>query len=84
MHCFAVFPVLAGLDEDCPFRDICELLVEFAPSHDMPAHSLLPAFLGRHGPDLWVSSFGQHPNEEAHAIAAESLLPFVIGLLDAT
>lgn len=77
----ALFPVLAALGDDYPFQEICDLLEDFAIGQDMPVHSLLPAFRGRSGPELWVSPFDQHPNEAAHAIAAESLLPFVIELL---
>jgi hypothetical protein len=73
-----VFPVLADLDRaDYPFGAICEEVESFARAHDIPVLSLLPAFRGRKGPDLWVSAFDQHPNERAHAIAAGSLLPFV-------
>ena len=71
-----MFPVLAGLDDDYPFTDICDLLLEFAAREQMPSLSLLPAFSGRHGPDLWVSPFDQHPNETAHAIAADAILAF--------
>lgn len=49
----------------------------------MPTHDLLPAFLGRDASRLWVSAWDQHPNAEAHAVAAQSLLPFVRGLLTA-
>ena len=31
--------------------------------------------------ELWVSPYNQHPNARAHAMAAESLRPFVAGLL---
>jgi len=30
---------------------------------------------------LWVSSYDQHPNEQAHLIAANSILPFLRELL---
>lgn len=76
-----VFPILVELDARYPFREICELVEAFGRASDMPVHSLLPAFLGRSAPDLWVSALDQHPNAEGHAIAAESLLPFVAGLL---
>lgn len=79
---FAVFPILAGLDDDYPFADICELLIDFADREGIASFSLLPAFMGRHGPDLWVSPFDQHPNEAAHEIAAQALLPFVMQLLE--
>jgi len=79
---FVIFPVLAGLEAwEYPFQDVCDLLAGFATEAGMPVHDLLPAFRGRSGPDLWVSALDQHPNAAAHAIAAESLLPFVRRLL---
>jgi lysophospholipase L1-like esterase len=78
----AVFPVLVELDEGYPFRAISDLLMEFAAAHGIPAHDLLPAFLGREAADLWVSPLDQHPNEAGHAVAADSLLPFVRALLE--
>ncbi|MDP6762640.1 MAG: SGNH/GDSL hydrolase family protein [Planctomycetota bacterium] len=80
---FVVFPILAGLDDDYQFEPLCTLLEEFAREAGLPTHSLLPTFRGLHGPDLWVSPHDQHPNERAHALAAESLLPFLSDLLTA-
>ena len=78
----AVFPVLVELGPDYPFQDVVDSVLEFASANDIPVHDLLPAFLGRKGPDLWVSPMDQHPNTEGHAIAAESLLPFARALLE--
>ena len=70
------------LNDAYPFRRICDLLQEFAVQHGMPVHNLLPDFMGEDAPSLWVSSRNQHPNERGHQIAADSMLPFVKGLLD--
>ena len=78
----AVFPVLVELGPDYPFSGIVDELMGFARRNDIPAHDLLPAFLGLDGPSLWVSALDQHPNPRGHAIAAESLLPFVRALLE--
>ena len=78
----AIFPVLVQLNEDYYFTSICDLIEAFARQENIPVHSLLPAFLGHSGPDLWVSSLNQHPNAVAHRIAAESLLPFTTDLLE--
>lgn len=78
----AVFPMLVELDEGYPFRAVSDLLMEFAAARGIPAHDLLPAFLGREAADLWVSPLDQHPNEAGHAVAADSLLPFVRALLE--
>jgi lysophospholipase L1-like esterase len=79
----AVFPVLVELDEGYPFREISEVVMRFADENGIAAHDLLPAFLGRDAPGLWVSDLDQHPNARGHAIAAESLLPFVEQLVRA-
>lgn len=79
---FVIYPILVDLDrEEYPFQDICDRLERFAVENDLPVLNLLDAFRGRHGPDLWVSSFDQHPNAAGHAIAAEAITPFVADLL---
>lgn len=77
-----VFPVLVELNDEHPFRAISEAVSGFARDNGIPVHDLLPDFLGRNGPDLWVSALDQHPNELAHAIAAEALAPFVEAQLE--
>ena len=57
--------------------EISKHLEEFALLNGFPLHNLLPSFMGHYGPNLWVSSYDQHPNEKAHQIAAESMLPFI-------
>ena len=76
-----IFPILAELHENYPFQEICYLLESFGRDNSFAVHSLLPAFMGLNAPELWVSAMDQHPNERGHAIAANSLLPFVIKLL---
>lgn len=77
-----VFPVLVELNQNYPFQKICDTLVDFGNEIAVPTHSLLPAFIGRKGPNLWVSTYDQHPNELGHSIAAESITPFLRDLLD--
>ena len=79
---FVIFPILVDLDKNYAFREICDLLDEFCRSNDIPVHNLLPAFMGQDGPELWVSPRDQHPNARAHAIAADSMMPFVIELIE--
>lgn len=76
-----VFPILVELDGSYPFKNICDELMRFAEENDIPAHNLLDAFMGRHAPDLWVSAYTQHANEEGHAIVAEVLYPFLDRLI---
>lgn len=79
---FVIFPVLIELNETYPFRSICDLLEKFATDHGFPVHNLLPDFMGEDASSLWVSASNQHPNARGHQIAADSMLPFVKGLLD--
>jgi hypothetical protein len=76
-----IFPVLVELNSHYPFQEICDVIEAFGAKEDLPTDSLLPAFLNKNAPDLWVSPFDQHPNGKAHAIAAQSLLPFFRALL---
>lgn len=77
----AVFPALIELNQDYPFRAISDAVAAFGRTNGIPTHDLLPSFLGQNAPDLWVSSFDQHPNEIGHRIAADSLKPFARELL---
>ncbi len=76
-----VFPIFVELNENYPFRNICDLIENFAVTNGIPFHNLLPTFLGKHAPDLWISGYDQHPNEKAHTMVAESIMPFVVDLL---
>ena len=78
---FVIFPVLVELNEPYPFQQIVDLITRFAIDHDFPVYDLLPDFMGRFAPNLWVSSLDQHPNPRAHALVAEQLEPFVRDLL---
>jgi hypothetical protein len=78
---FVVYPILVKLDKNYPFIETCKHLEEFAAINKFQTHNLLTSFLGYHSWNLWVSSYDQHPNEKAHRIVAESLLPFVKDLL---
>jgi hypothetical protein len=73
--------MLVELNEQYPFDRVCKLILDFGQSNAIPTHDLPPAFMGQHGPDLWVSPLDQHPNKRAHRIAADSLSPFVESLL---
>jgi hypothetical protein len=68
---FVIFPVLIELNEDYPFRRICDLLEKFATEQGFAVHNLLPDFMGKDAPTLWVSASNQHPNERGHRIAAD-------------
>lgn len=77
-----IFPVLIDLTDDAyGFQDIMDVLAGFGAGEKVPTFSLLPAFRGQHGPDLWVSDSDQHPNASGHAITGAALAPFVTELL---
>jgi len=76
-----VFPILADLGADYPFAAICTAIESWAREAGFPTHSLLPAFRGMSGPELWVSGADQHPNAKGHEIAARDLQPFFAELL---
>ena len=79
----AIFPVLVELNDAYPFQAACDAIADFAGAEGIPVHDLLDAFRGEGAPSLWISPLDQHPNARAHAIAADSLLPFVAKLLEA-
>lgn len=76
-----VFPVLFELGADYPLAGVCEEIERFARQHGIRVHSLLPAFLGRDASTLWVSPLDQHPNEVAHALAADSITEFLLPIV---
>lgn len=71
-----IFPLLFDLDHYA-FFGVEDEIARFARSEDIPVFSLTPGFVGRDAGSLWVASNDQHPNEEGHRIAAETLLPYV-------
>jgi tetratricopeptide (TPR) repeat protein len=78
-----LFPVLVDLEKHhkYPFSDILNVLEKFGQNQNVPVLNLLPAFQGQFAPDLWVTPYDQHPNEQGHKIAAQAILPFVEQLL---
>jgi lysophospholipase L1-like esterase len=78
-----VFPILVDLGEGYPFRLVCDAIAAFGKENEIAVHDLRPAFKDERAPELWVSPFDQHPNERAHAIAAQSIYPFLLKLLQA-
>ena len=78
----APWPLFVGLETGYPFHPVHETLRRFCMGSGIPFHDLLPVFEGRRTPDLWVHPVDRHPNEIAHRLAAESLLPVVRGLLE--
>jgi len=68
-----IFPFLHDLKGDDSFRDARARLVDFCKSEKIPVLDLDPVFRQHAGENLMVSRFDAHPNERAHAIAAEAM-----------
>jgi hypothetical protein len=76
----APWPLFVGLDRDYPFAPVHETIHRFCLVARIPHHDLLPVFLGRRASEFRVHPVDFHPNEVAHRMAAESLLPAVLEL----
>lgn len=71
--CVVLFPILYELDSRYPFRDIHAKIAEALDGTGSLLVDLLPQFEGHRAEDLWVHPADHHPNEKAHALAAEAL-----------
>ena len=75
----ALWPLFVELDH-YPFADLEAEISRFGLAAGIPLQPLRPAFRGRRTETLWVDPADHHPNEIAHRLAAERLLPSVRGL----
>ena len=71
------FPFLHALGDDYAFREAHERLDAFWASRGVPHLDLLDVFEGDDPDDLVVNDWDAHPNVDAHARAAEAMLPFL-------
>ncbi len=71
------FPFVHNLGQDYQFRSVHARLDEFWGDLEAPHLDLLSAFEAYPGVKLVVNSYDAHPNERAHAIAAESIAAFI-------
>ncbi len=72
-----VYPLLVSLD-DYPLGVVGEQIVAAAEAAGLPALDLTPVFLGRDAAELHVHAADQHPNGDAHAIAAEAIADWLL------
>jgi lysophospholipase L1-like esterase len=70
---FVIFPFLHDLSGDDSFKEARQRLADFCKSEKIPFLDLDPVFRQHAGENLMVSRFDGHPNERAHAIAAEAI-----------
>jgi lysophospholipase L1-like esterase len=68
-----IFPFVQNLGDEDLFRDARSQIVEFCKSEKVPVLDLQPILRQHAGENLTVSRFDAHPNERAHAIAAEAI-----------
>ena len=71
------FPFMHSLGPDNPYRPIHNKLDEFWGELETPHLDLLPVFERHAGERLTVNRYDAHPNEQAHAIAAEAIREFL-------
>jgi lysophospholipase L1-like esterase len=71
------FPFVDSLGPDYRYRRVHERLDEVWRNLEVPHLDLLSAFEADPSADLVVNSHDPHPNERAHAIAAESIAAFI-------
>ena len=77
------WPLFVGLEEPYPFAPVHETIGRFCLGAGIPWFDLLPVFLGQRSSELWVHPVDRHPNEVAHRMAAEALVPVVRRLSEA-
>lgn len=68
-----IFPFVQNLGGEDAFRDARSQIVAFCKSQNVPVLDLQPILREHAGENLTVSRFDAHPNERAHAIAAEAI-----------
>jgi hypothetical protein len=68
-----IFPFLHDLKGEDSFKDARVRLADFCKSEKIPLLDLDPVFRQHATENLMVSRFDAHPNERAHAIAAEAI-----------
>jgi lysophospholipase L1-like esterase len=72
-----LWPLLVDLDGRYPLTSVHENVARAIKSREIPFVDLLDALRGRDPRGLWVHPVDLHPNEIAHRVAAETLLPHV-------
>jgi GDSL-like lipase/acylhydrolase family protein len=77
----APWPLFVGLEGAYPFAPVHETIARFCLKEGIAHHDLLRVFRGRESRSFWVHPVDRHPNEEAHRMAAASLVPVVRDLL---
>jgi lysophospholipase L1-like esterase len=77
----APWPLFVSLERGYPFTPPHEAIRIFCSRAGIAHHDLLRVFQGQRTADFWVHPVDHHPNELAHRLAAESLVPEVLKLV---
>jgi hypothetical protein len=72
-----IYPFMHSLGPDNPYKQAHEKLDHFWREIEVPCLDLLPTFEQHAGENLTVNRYDAHPNERAHAIAAEAIREFL-------
>jgi lysophospholipase L1-like esterase len=72
-----IFPELYKLNNGYPFVEIHKLVGDTCHRAGIPCLDLFDTFRGHDPESLWVHPSDHHPNELAHALAAEAIESFV-------
>ncbi len=78
LYALVQFPNLQYLGRTYPLEDVHRRMASLMSELGIPYLDLLPAFRGRKGPSLCAKGAGDHPNAEAHMIAAEAICDFLV------
>jgi hypothetical protein len=68
-----LFPFLHNLGQGYPFDDAHAAIAAFCAEQEIPLLDLKPMLASHSGEGLIVNRFDAHPNERAHALAAEAI-----------
>jgi hypothetical protein len=68
-----IFPFVHNLGPNYPYEEAHRKLVEFCEAENTPVLDLLPVLNPHANEGLTVSAFDAHPNERAHALAADAI-----------
>ena len=69
----AIFPFLHNLGADYPFDEAHERIADYCRETNLPCLDLKPVLLPHVQEGLTVNRFDAHPNERAHALAAQAM-----------
>lgn len=72
-----IFPFYHDLNGDYPFQPIHDTVSAFCKSQGINVLDLRDDYRDHRGPELWVHPTDQHPNEQAHEIAAKAIAAYL-------